>query len=368
MTKQHGILALLLIGASLPTYAEECKTVNERVDEGHSVFWDADTFRFDNDMLDLFGNDDQNYTYGASWTWGKCKAIHHPLYAEWATDWLSLDAFSRGKTHNFEIALTNFTPDRLDLERPIYNDRPYASLLSATSTVYGLHPSDDSISYGVSFTYGFLGLPLGEALQSTWHDVLRNTFNNKEPYHPQGWDNQIGNGGELTAKIEYSIHKKYGSFIKDDSEIVGYASANLGYYTMASVGLLWHSNAQYISHGYDAFNLANPVGAGTESSVDQEPPPAFEMNTFEYFFGLRATAMGYNALLQCQGGSTGSAVCLDEDDIERGIAEFTAGLSFPVGDKVYVVISWHARTNEHKLGGKYERDHTWGGFTLIWKD
>ena len=369
MKIQQFVSLLLLIVFSSSSYAEKCSAVKNKIKHGHSVFWDADTFRFENDMFDILGNnDDQNYTYGASWGWGNCKAQAHPLYAEWATDFLSFDSVMFHKrAHHFEIALTNFTPDELRSETPVLNDRPYASLLSATSTLYSVNQNDESISYGASFTYGLLGLPLGGALQATWHDVLRNTFDNKEPYDPKGWDNQIGNGGELTAKIEYSVHKKFGNFGTSNSELVGYSSLNLGYYTMASFGFLWNSNQEYINYAYDAFVLANPMGSNNKMMGVQSLKKSFSWADTNIFFGLQATAVGYNALLQCQGKGVGSQHCLASDDVSPVLGEFTIGALIPFDD-YNIIISWHGRTSEHKMEGPYERTHSWGGITFNWKN
>ncbi len=52
---------------------------------------------------------------------------------------------------------------------------------------------DRGVNYQSSFTLGVLGTRIPERVQTLLHDAL-------DLDEPQGWRNQISDGGELTAK------------------------------------------------------------------------------------------------------------------------------------------------------------------------
>jgi hypothetical protein len=111
------------------------------------------------------------------------------------------------QAHELSFGVTAFTPRKGDpategpgcehygcvlaSTEPVYDDRPYASLLYFTyrrSTALG--------RFGVSsdFTFGMLGLQIAKVVQTAIHD---------DETDPGGWKYQISNGGEPTANYSF---------------------------------------------------------------------------------------------------------------------------------------------------------------------
>ena len=160
----------------------------------------------DNDLL-TGGGRDQDYTGGLALA----------ITGEGTRDWLfGLDRARAGITrltglerlfvnqnhvtrHSIEFGFTLFTPSDITIAEPIFNDHPYASLFFVANAAQHVVP-EKKLSYQSVLTFGFLGLGLADSVQSGIHSVIGSD-------EPEGWDNQISDGGEPTARYSFSVAK-----------------------------------------------------------------------------------------------------------------------------------------------------------------
>ena len=89
----------------------------------------------DNDLL-VPGSRDQDYTYGISVAATGTRARDFALSLNTPLTWIDRLTGVEGITnsnvrgHSFEAGIFGFTPEDKEAEAPLYDDRPYASLLS----------------------------------------------------------------------------------------------------------------------------------------------------------------------------------------------------------------------------------------------
>ena len=101
--------------------------------EPYSTGW---AFYIANDVLALL-NRDQQYTGGFTVTFSGRRATEYWFSLDPALKtldrWSRFDrAYARGwrrQTHNIEFGMVAFTPEDIDTSEPIFNDRPYGSLV-----------------------------------------------------------------------------------------------------------------------------------------------------------------------------------------------------------------------------------------------
>lgn len=355
------LISLLVSFSSFAFSDESC-----RVDNKDSCFWlfsHVDSFTFDNDMF-AHGNDDQNYTYGLAWNWGDKMARRHFFHTE-TTQNILFDVLGLSKGYEnrtryaLQVGLTNFTPDALASRDVVDDDRPYASLVYVHSDIYKL--LDERSSVGIGTTFGFLGISLGGEIQATWHRILRQVLDQDRPVNPEGWDNQISDGGELTAMLDISYHCKPPVRHSTIDAALSLDGA-IGYYTFASFGgvmKVGRINKNIPAH--DVSKLAKPISADDKLQLDGARIP----RELFFFVGARQVFMFYNALLECQ--FRDSNFCLDDSEIRHDFYEWSFGVKFPFKkyfENTNMTISWHGRSKEHEL--EKARSHAWGSLTLEW--
>jgi Outer membrane protein LpxR len=180
---------------------------------GTTIYVDEDTF--------LFPTTDKDYTTGFQFAFSGyfARTLTPPLRAlDWLTQMKRVhdgicnenDPFCGNRayqSHSLLAGLTFFTPRKgepgdpdceiqehgcvLALTRPLYDDRPYASILYLTVSRETARGKNAWLS---DFTLGVLGLGIGEKLQTWFHTGIGNDV------APGGWPFQISEGGEVTAK------------------------------------------------------------------------------------------------------------------------------------------------------------------------
>jgi hypothetical protein len=352
-------IALLLPFTVFSNDTEGCKFSNK---SSQCLLFSASGFLFDNDLFDRFVNDDRNYSYGVFWNWNNKLARNHVFHTETIQQFILDDLFRRTdwKTeYAFQFGISNFTPDNLVNDKIEYQDRPYSNLLFVHSDVYKISPSYD-VSIGAATTFGVIGTSIGGAIQSGWHSLLREISNDTEPVNPNGWHNQVSDGGELTARVAVSYNKKIK--LSKRTDLAWSVDSSLGFYTYASAGAVFRfGTLSDNALPHEIVKLSSPVAATIK---------AFNEDVREQFFfaGIRQVHIGYNVLLQCQ--FKDSAFCLENNQIERNITEWSFGFKTPffkfldIGEHTNLTFSWHGRTAEHKLDKA--RNHHWGGLTFEW--
>lgn len=329
----------------------------------------------DNDWFAKPANEDRNYSFGLllsfSGQWVECWPLStHRLQGRINRLWLT-NRETEGRLSTTVFGLSGFTPDDLRRQDPILDDRPYASLLYTTSLQIDVLPAQDGalprVALRSELSWGLLGLPVGEFVQENWHTFLRSLSGNNQPFDPKGWNNQISDGGEPTAR--YTIERlQLLTSDRDGSlyDVTWTTDGSLGYYTNLSTGLTLRLGR--ITTPFYATNL-NPTGftslVSTAAAQPHGPATLLDRprNTRKelYLYGsARARLIGYNVMLQ--GQFRDSEVTFSSDDIERIIYEGQVGAV------------WEFRLNHRLIGflagrsdefdGSNARPHYWGG--LYW--
>ena len=308
------------------------------------------SFAIDNDIL-VPGSRDQDYTYGLNLTFSGKGAedhrasLHSPL--NWLDSKIGLDqdmSDSIGSS-KIEYGLFGFTPEELSLAAPQQDDRPYAGLVYVASTQERYQPLGN-VAWQSTLTMGVIGLDLVGDLQKEVHSVTGSE-------QPNGWDNQISEGGELTAR--YSVARlqllyRSGS----DFEIKSTTQGSVGYITEASWSL--SLRAGKIQTPWVSFNPE--LTSYGEKSI----PSDLGQVTEHYFWtGFALKARGYNAFLQ--GQFRDSEVSYNSDELNHGIVEVWAGYTVALRDGYSFTYSVRGHTSELKQGTG-DRNVVWGGLLI----
>lgn len=308
------------------------------------------SFAFDNDIL-VPGSRDQDYTYGLSlsFTGGGVEdhwaSLHAPL--GWLDQRVGL---GRGvsntvESSKIEYGLFGFTPEDITLAEPGQDDRPYASLVYVSSTRERYDPAYQ-LSWQSTFTLGVMGLSIVGEIQ----DLVHSSFDGKRP---QGWQNQISDGGELTAR--YSVARQRLLYQSGSGlEIKTTLQGSLGYITEASWSLSLRTGK--IQTPWISFNpeLTSYGEKSTPSDVGRV--------TENYFWtGMSVKARAYNAFLQ--GQFKDSVVTYDSDELNHGIVEAWAGYTVALDEGYSFTYSVRGHTSELKEGVG-DRNVVWGGLQI----
>lgn len=274
------------------------------------------TLELANDGLG-FVSGDQNFSAGLAVT----------LHGTRARDtWISLDPVlgwinaglplprSGLRRHALEFGLAMFTPGALGESEPIRDDHPYACLPFLANTRRDVE-AGAALAYQSTLLLGVLGTDLCEHLQREAHELINDTL-------PRGWDNQISEGGEPTAR--YSLARRsllyLGTADAGRGELVWNLEGAAGFTTHLGLGLDWRWG-QFASAWWSRAPSQNEylgLGAGVVTGRER------------YLFGgfsLRARA--YNALLQ--GQFRDSRVTFDRDQLRVVVAEGWLGATTSLG-------------------------------------
>lgn len=310
----------------------------------------SQSIAFDNDVF-VPGARDQDYTYGINLTlvgdgvedhW---LSTHSPL--AWLDRTIGIDQYigQNLQSSKIEYGLFGFTPENLSVERPEDGDRPYASLVYVSSTRERYEPARE-VSWQTTLTVGVLGLPIVGEIQDAVHSVI-------DGEDPQGWDTQISEGGELTAR--YSVARQrllYQS--RSGMEIKSTVQGSIGYISEASWSL--SMRAGNIQTPWVSFN---PELA---SYGEKSTPTDHGWVSEQYFWtGFSLKARAYNAFLQ--GQFKDSEISYDSDELNHGIVEAWIGYTVALNSGYTFTYSIRGHTSELK-DGVGDRSVLWGGLLV----
>lgn len=282
-------------------------------------------------------NEDRDYTMGLSIRFNSCRKGSN-WFSGHEVQHLVLEALSIGGTQTqfqYSTAFESFTytPDDLPAENPVFEDKPYSSILQVTNNVVAFHNADRSATE-VSLSLGFLGLPVSEWTQAALHQTLRSATGSQEPFNPEGWNNQISNGGEPTAKLSLTWFYRH-DLRTEWLDLIYSTGASIGYQTGANVG---------VSARFGLLNKEKPVwqtdrtgGYLTKRSPERE------------LYGMvsgRVNFVGYNALLQGQFRSNPHE--LSTSEIERLVFENSVGIGWQ-NERSDWLFSCTRRSSDFKL-------------------
>jgi hypothetical protein len=308
------------------------------------------SFALDNDAL-ISDEYDEDYSFGLSFTFrGKgvvdqLASLHQPL--DWLDRKIGLDQRARISTNSasIEYGLYAFTPENLSTSEPQRDDRPYASLVYIASSHERYQPTGE-VSWKSTLTLGVLGLDMARELHKGWHSL-------SDSSQPKGWDNQISEGGEPTAR--YSLARQHllyrsGSGLEIKTTILG----SVGYLTEAS----WSVSLR-AGNIYTPWTSFNPE----LTSYGEKAIPTDLGRPSEHYFwtGFALKARAYNVFLQ--GQFRDSEVTYDSDDLNPGIVEAWAGYTYMFDNGYSLAYSMRAQTSDIKRGHG-DRNYFWGTLSL----
>ncbi len=325
----------------------------ERWNAGWSLTVDNDAFAT-NDA-------DRDYPGGIAVTFSGKRASDQFVSFDRALKWLDrrtgfASAYRASARHEqrhaIQFGVLLFTPDDIGEWQPIEDDRPYASLAFLANSQSSLHPTRRKM-YESTFVVGWLGTPISEGLQKAIHKVAVGQ-------KPQGFDNQIAAGGELTFRYGVARHSlllpRSGRNGRYDLKLMIEGSA--GFLTEGSValGLRWGE-------------IRTPWWSSTSEYADYAARPSFSprsalgntRNREAYLWtGVRIRARAYNAFLQ--GQLRHSAVTFSSSELRRLLVEAWIGFTTEFkGLRISYALRY--QTKEIKKGPG-ARSLMWAGLTV----
>jgi Uncharacterized protein conserved in bacteria (DUF2219) len=341
------LAAALLLAAIAPTHAED--RMNERDDVLAGIERPTSAIQLDNDLFGA-GSNDRDYSWGGTVTFGSPEPGRVFAPVEGARKKLASllpqqEAAAVSRASQFGIIA--MTPDDLEIKEAQPADRPYASLLFLTSSEIRVAESGDRSRF-TSLTLGLLGTSVADKLQRAVHKVQGGDV-------PAGWDHQISEGGEPTARY---VHAEQWLLGDTETRAGGLRQTKL---TLAgSAGFLTEASAA-ISMRWG--RIQTPWWRFNPELGDYSPAPVAPVSadslgglpeTFA-FVGARVKARAYNALLQ--GQFRDSDVLVASDDVARIQAEIWAGVTTAISN-------WNVTYSVHAASREITREPA--DRTLVW--
>lgn len=336
------LYCLFILSLSFPAVADRCAVPADIDGIGIGLY-------IDQDMFVPGTNEDRDYTMGLG-----VEVFHDDgsllLYRDildFVEPMVGFDDACGRVYQSYQFGALTYTPDDIGNPAPIFDDRPYASLLYLSNKKV---VADDDSVLGMELMLGAIGLNVARNVQTALHGWARDQFDSTEPLDPEGWEYQVSAGGEPTLRLRVSG----GSLLAKGRgwDLARNWEANLGFQTNLAIGLSGRVGAQrgpFWSTPHDPINRGSFV------------PSPRRKQLYAWAAG-RLRAVGYDALLQ--GQFRDSEVTVDAGDMRRlmweGAVGVTAGLP---GFQVTVAVNAKAGDTHLPLAPD---DHVWGGIYLSW--
>ncbi len=351
-------------------------------------------------------NEDRNYTMGIAFTLPRKKprCLFKPLRTidkvMWGFDYEDESNDMTLTAQSLNLGGTGFTPrylgEAIDSIDKIVNDRPFAGIIFIQVQKTKL---DVSKLRSSSLIYGLYGTHIPKAVQGYMHEQ---GWGGGDRIYPNGWNNQISNGGEFT--FLYTVNWKELQTpsalesLKDHKLFDFYQNIELriGYYTGVKTelglkfGLLdprnwFNTNGSILNSASGLYS--NQLIDQRIKSIGSPPKSTVEMATFtsninyldylkeDYryelylFLNPRLNYYLYNGFLQ--GQFRNNFHDLSYSEISPLVAEFDFGLGMTIPlknkcwdnkqfDAVQIAAIVSGRSPEFKLS--MARSHFWAGF------
>ncbi len=306
---------------------------------------------FDNDIF-IPGGRDQDYTYGLNFTQSGTSAsnalfsLHTPLVTIDSLLGNTHGTIATNETFSREVGIFGFTPEDISISIANPSDRPYASLIYLSNSREQVDLVNN-VAWKSTLTIGALGLAIAGELQDLVHEVT-------DSAKPQGWQNQISDGGELTGRYAIARQRYFDAAI-GGTEIKTTVQASVGYLTEASWSLSLRKGA--VHSPWSSFN-PELASYGEKSSYSSE---AKLIDEHYFWAGLAIKARAYNAFLE--GQFRNSTVSYDRHQLRPLLVEAWAGytLAFKHGYRISYVLRGHSSEIKEGAG---DRNLLWGGIIL----
>ena len=304
----------------------------------------------DNDIF-VPGSRDQDYTYGINFTQSgphirdAVLSLNTPL--QFLDSGLGFPPADEQTEERYirELGAFGFTPEDITIEAANPNDRPYASLVYLSSAREQIDWVND-LAWKSTLTLGLLGTNLPGNLQNRVHEYTNST-------RAEGWENQISDGGELTAR--YQLARQQLLDIGENTELKSTLQISVGYLTEASAGISFRRGD--INSSWASFN-PDLTSYGEKASFDGNTKA---VNEHYFWGGIALKARAYNAFLE--GQFRESAVSYQRSELNSILVEAWLGytIAFRNGYRFSYVLRGH--TSEVR-NGNGDRGLLWGSLIL----
>ncbi len=341
------LAAPLLLAVSGLAHAQEVEVRTEYAPD--AIGEPGVAIHLDNDLFTGAG-DDSDYSWGATLTLGSPEPGRLTAPLDRAREGIASllpDRDAAAVSRATQFGIIAMTPDDLKSRQALPDERPYASLAFLTSSELRIATSGDRSRY-TSLTVGLLGTGVAEVLQRGVHEVQGGIV-------PNGWDHQISEGGEPTAR-----------FVHAEQWLLGDARSPAGGFRQTKLTLA--GSAGYLTEASAAISMRwgrieTPWWSFNPELGDYSPAPIAPVSGLSFggspeiygFIGARVKARAYNALLQ--GQFRHSDVRVASDDLARLQVEAWAGVTSAISD-------WAVTYSVHVASREITREPA--DRTLIW--
>lgn len=323
--------------------------------------------QLDNDLFAAGGDRDRDYTGGLAVTvsgpaardsfvsldplvarldrWLLPKSVQDPSVQD------SAQASVQGGSvhHAMQFGLIAFTPEDLSATGPLYDDRPYASLLFLANGRVTL-AADGRTAWVSNLTVGALGLEISRQAQEQIHRITGSD-------RPYGYAHQISANGEPTARYTLARQSLWIANPSGTFDVKTSLQGSVGYLTEASAAVSMRIGRFDSPWWGFAPELTDYTAAPVPVAQRQHGRPEL------YFFtGARAKARAYNAFLQ--GQFRHSEVKYSASEVEPLIFEAWVGVVTQLFEQTQLSYTVTCQTKEVR-SGKAARDALWGAVQLI---
>jgi hypothetical protein len=255
--------------------------------------------------------------------------------------WLPNRGSDPSSKAGLQISMQAWTPNDTDSKAPVYNDRPYASLLALTSTRMTVG-SDAEPAWASSLTIGVLGAGFAEDIHRGFHKLIGSG------HSPKGYDHQISEGGEPT--LRYTLRRQ--SLLGEGK--LGSARQDFKWGVEGSVGYL--TEAALTASGRIG-RFSTPWWSMHTERNEFYAPRGSEGDLY-LSYGLTGKLRGYNAMLE--GQFRHSDVTVSRSNLETAIGEAWFGITWGITNSTTLSYVMRYQTAEIKHG-KGSRDFGSGG-------
>jgi hypothetical protein len=303
----------------------------------------------DQDFFVPFTNEDRDYTMGVAFEffWEKKNGLYpFDNLVRQAAELLGMKDSDENIIYSFMLGSLAYTPDDLSDTQPIYNDRPYSSLIYLSNKRVR---ASDTDALAAEILLGVIGTNFARNAQSKFHSIYRDLAGTIEPVEPRGWGHQISNGGELTARLRMSnSHLQFSS--PDIWDIATTLGMSLGFQTNISASVAFRFGdikSHFWSIPFDPVSRGNFL-------------PDAPKKEWYFWTALRSHLVGYDALLQ--GQFKHSDVKYSANEIERWVHDGALGFTLGLGES-QLTLSANIKTPDLKIAN---RSQVWGSINYLY--
>lgn len=351
----HPLLAVLTIAPLLLATPSQALAQDDFSFPAGTKAW---SLSVDNDLL-AASDQDQDYTGGISLGFSGESPGQSLSLVNRARSWLTTSLGINSKTaeslnlYSNDYGFALFTPSDISSTIPINNQHPYASLFFTNATQQIIRPQERRM-FTSSLTFGMLGLPVAEDIQKSIHESTSSDI-------PRGWNNQISEGGELTAKYAIGVQRNILSARSHglDADINLTGQGTVGFNTGVSAGI--HARFGLIRKPWWTFNphQSEYVNLSTPSSLSTLSSLGKQIEVFAHL-GANAKYRLYSTFLQ--GQFRNSAVTYDANELEPLLLESWAGLTAQFSDSLGLEL--FIRNRSASIKADRNSDMSWGGLAI----